>query len=71
MKITNIEGNTKLDELSDKIMELAKEYWEEYDKVLGGRHAVTWIKNDSTGEFFAYTRGEFADELISVTGEFK
>ena len=43
------------------LLDAAKEYWEEYQKV-GKREAVVWLQGDD-GALVMFTRGEYAKEL--------
>lgn len=45
-----------------KIMELLQDYWDKYNN----GHAVVWVKNDETGQTFAYTRGEHSADIIDL-----
>lgn len=62
---TAIEKDTRLDELSDEILRLGQEYWEEFSRRYPAK-AVVWIRNDETRQFFAYSRGENSQDIINL-----
>ena len=51
-------------EKGKQLLKAAHEYWEEYNKELGGS-AVVWLENDN-GHFILFTRREYKSAIINA-----
>ena len=52
----------KLQELGQKLIEAAYDYWQEYQKVHAPR-ADVWLE-DTSGHFILFTRGEYKAKIL-------
>jgi len=55
-------SETRLQELGQKLIEAAYDYWKEYQKVHESR-AVVWLE-DTSGHFILFTRSEYKSKIL-------
>ena len=53
----------RLQELGQKLIEAAYDYWQEFQEVHSPR-AVVWLE-DTSGHFILFTRGEYKEQIIN------
>jgi len=62
-----MEERTEIDIAAERALEACYEYWKLYTKMAAEKGnyntAVIWLRNDETGHFMVFTRGEYSDRL--------
>lgn len=60
-----IDNNSELARRGAALLEAANEYWEQYQKDVGGPGAVVWLEN-TNGHFILFTRGEYKEAIMAA-----